>query len=478
MSKCEQIFLDAEGNKTSKEKAVEVITRTYNDEGELISRTIESVKQADTSFFQGNYGDELQTVVQPSVGGHTPTDSFSWICPNDETVNTGEICVICGMPRNEISNCQADNNTTVSEYPGNAQSEKGTIPVPKEKNSKLLWGGAIAACILLLLIISKMTPIASKSEQEMASSTLSTVNNTEPISVSAETLPTVPTTISFQNNLRKIAAGDWFVVGITNNGDCIASGDYPPEVTSWHNMVQIAADGHNIVGLTSSGQVLCTIPYPIESWSDIVMVDYNCDIEGNEHVIALKSDGTVEACGTNMYDECDVASWSSIVKVVAGARHSVGLRENGTVIAVGYGDDGQLDVSEWSDIVDIAAARTATYGLKNDGTILVAGHYEDQYVNRVDPVPQWDNVVAIIAGNEGGMDHDYVIGICKDGTIVSNRYGYTSAADIASFSNVSSIASASWGYTVAICSDGTVHEIGWDADGSRNASVWTQMSVR
>jgi alpha-tubulin suppressor-like RCC1 family protein len=39
--------------------------------------------------------------------------------------------------------------------------------------------------------------------------------------------------------------------------------------------------------------------------------------------------------------------WSSIVALGIGVDHVVGLRSDGTVVAMGENEDGQCDVSDW-----------------------------------------------------------------------------------------------------------------------------------
>jgi alpha-tubulin suppressor-like RCC1 family protein len=63
--------------------------------------------------------------------------------------------------------------------------------------------------------------------------------------------------------------------------------------------------------------------------------------------VGLKSDGTVVAVGWNLYEQCEVGSWTGIVQVAAGQAHTVGLKSDGTVVAVGPNAYGQCDVTGW-----------------------------------------------------------------------------------------------------------------------------------
>ena len=273
---------------------------------------------------------------------------------------------------------------------------------------------------------------------------------------------------------RFLAAGSEFTVGIKPDGSCIATGRYYPDVSNWSDMIALTANLNTVAGLRADGTVLCSnYSIDVSDWERITQIDFFAEVfEDNQHIVGLTAEGTVVSSGTNHFGECDVDEWSDIVDVAAGSSHTVGLRGDGTVIACGNNMYGQCDVSEWRRIVDVDASRYATYGLTADGNVLVAGFYENDHDSYVPDVPEWDNVVAIIASNETGNANDFVVGICRDGTIVSNRRGYLDPGDIESFSDVQAVAVASWGYTVCLDSQGHVRDVGWDVDGTRQTNSW------
>ena len=114
---------------------------------------------------------------------------------------------------------------------------------------------------------------------------------------------------------------------------------------------------------------------------------------GFYHTLALKTDGTVLACGDDSFGQCGVDKWQRVKAVSAGAYHSVALFADGTVAAVGRNDEGQCETGQWRDIVAITAADYATFGLKSDGSVVCCG-YNDYYM-----LPDWPRVTAIAGGS-------------------------------------------------------------------------------
>ena len=182
------------------------------------------------------------------------------------------------------------------------------------------------------------------------------------------------------------------------------------DVSKWSDVVQIAFGKHDIIGLKSDGSIVCagTIStselgdtkgyvqvecgcYPmavkadgtvkvfkwswadapidkVSSWTDIKSVSSSWD-----HIVALKSDGTVVAAGSNAYGECEVGGWTDIVAVSAGMNFTLGLKSDGTVVAAGLNENGQCDVGSWTGIAAIDAGYYHSVGMKSDGTVVASG---------------------------------------------------------------------------------------------------------
>lgn len=181
------------------------------------------------------------------------------------------------------------------------------------------------------------------------------------------------------------------------------------------------------------------------------------------HTVALRSDGTVIAVGSNNHGQCDVDDWTDIIAVSAGLSHTVGLRSDGTVVAIGNNESGQCNVGNWKDIIAISAGESFTIGLRSDGTVVATGSNSFKQCN----VADWTDIVAISAGTS------HTVGLRSDGTVVAAGESYDDSCRVSSWKNIVAV-SAGLSHTVGLCSDGTVVAVGTESfnDGQCNVSDW------
>lgn len=261
-----------------------------------------------------------------------------------------------------------------------------------------------------------------------------------------------------KNNLKSIAAGRGFSVGVKTDGTVVATGDNENgqcNVSDWKNVISIDAGFEHTVALKSDGTVVATGnneegQCDVESWSDIIAI-----AAGGDRTIGLKADGSMVMTGESPFKTHNhIESWKNIVAIDAGCNYNIGLKSNGEIfvhglenvtntnvkdIATGFdhyallkddgtvfasgdnNDYGKCDVSEWTDVVDIFCGENTTIGLKADGSVVFAGSKLNSYDLSV-----LKDVVYI--SEAPGL----ILALKEDGTVVatgSNRNGECNVSD-------------------------------------------------
>ena len=227
-------------------------------------------------------------------------------------------------------------------------------------------------------------------------------------------------------------------------------------------VVMVAQD----IALLDNGTVITWGSTPVPSGlSDIVQISASSTCEPSmalpnllssppvlsaKHYLALRSNGTVIAWGSNHAGQCNIPSnLNQVVQISAGFSHSLALKADGTVVAWGgnttwtapsdgtwfepartYTNEQNVVPTGLADVVKVAAGSNFSVALKRDGTVVVWGdrHLKRGYRNGFDypgssswiyfsgcnvQVPAGlNNVVDIYAG-------DYTIALKRDGSIVS-----------------------------------------------------------
>ncbi|MGI9103823.1 MAG: Ig-like domain repeat protein [Terriglobales bacterium] len=153
------------------------------------------------------------------------------------------------------------------------------------------------------------------------------------------------------------------------------------------------SNGFGALGTGSIGQAFLS---PVQAnISGVVAI-----AAGNDHSIALESNGTVwtfgwngmgqlgngaSGTGTGTGTPTQINGLSGVIAIAAGANHSVAVRSDGTVWAWGSNSYGQLgdgtttdrsipvQVTGLSDVIAVAAGNFHTLALKSDGTVWAWG---------------------------------------------------------------------------------------------------------
>lgn len=131
--------------------------------------------------------------------------------------------------------------------------------------------------------------------------------------------------------------------------DC---GQVKPEL--FEDIVEIDTSYDLLVGLKSDGTVVATNLIfdgyysfeddPISAWSGIVDIAVN----GEKAIYGLKQDGTVVTNSTNETILESIANWKDIVALYSGENHVVALRSDGKLLTVGKNEYGQCDIGDWN----------------------------------------------------------------------------------------------------------------------------------
>lgn len=242
--------------------------------------------------------------------------------------------------------------------------------------------------------------------------------------------------------------------------------DYAEDVSSISTSSYTAA-------VIADGTVRVAGSYEQALWSDISdwknITAVSC---GVDHIVGLKSDGTVMAAGQNEYGQCDVSDWSDIVAIAAGCYHTVGLRSDGTVLSTGEihlkvnGREisEEMNLSDWNEITAISSAYYHVLGLKSDGTVVASGYDGSGICD----VSDWRNIVAVSTG---------VIlsaGLKEDGTVIAIGSNYGNALDASNWSDIIAI-SVGASHIIGLKKDGTVVAAGDNSYGQCNVSTWSNI---
>ena len=105
--------------------------------------------------------------------------------------------------------------------------------------------------------------------------------------------------------------------------------------------------------------------------------------------LLLNEDGHAELMGEPNVPQSDwkpfhAEEWTGIVRLYKSTQHIVGLKRNGTVVACGYNGNHQCETDNWQDIRKIYISDEATAGIDGNGTT----HYTYTFKQISAPTPQ------------------------------------------------------------------------------------------
>lgn len=249
----------------------------------------------------------------------------------------------------------------------------------------------------------------------------------------------------FKSSAQRVAAGGWHSLTV-----CLDS--------------TVRAFGENASGQLGDGTTTDnSSPLLVSGLTGIIAVSAGGD-QLEAHSLALKSNGTVWAWGSNLYGglgngsttnstaPVQVLVLNNVKAISAGGWHSVALRSDSTVWSWGWNGDGQL----------------------GDGTLV------DKLVAA--QIPGLDHVIAIAAGTY------HVLALKDDGTVwawgdnVSGQIGNSTTTDqltpvqVSGLTNVVKIAAGRF-FSLAVKNDGTVWTWGENLYGQLGNGTTTDSPV-
>ncbi|MHA3770083.1 RCC1 domain-containing protein [Verrucomicrobiota bacterium sgz303538] len=246
----------------------------------------------------------------------------------------------------------------------------------------------------------------------------------------------------------------------------------------------VAAWGHNAFGqLGNNSTISSPVPVAVDTTGVLAGKTIVAVTAGQNHSLALCSDGTVAAWGDNRLGQLGRTSiqtskvpvmvnntagalaGKTVISVAAGSAHSLALCTDGTLAAWGYNLNGQLGNNSFTQsavplmvnntagalagktVIAVAAGNTHSLALCSDGTLAA-----------------WGNNARGQLGNNGSTTGSSVVPAAVDTSGV-----------LAGKSVVSIVAGGT--HSLALCSDGTVATWGYNAYGQLGNDTPLQSTV-
>jgi len=229
--------------------------------------------------------------------------------------------------------------------------------------------------------------------------------------------------VSAWRYIEAVAAGDTFTVGLRDDGDVLMAG-MDKNMVIMRGAKAIAACGHSIISIKKSGAIEA---YGVSDWYQRVLrsSEWKHVVSiaiGPNHIVGLRSDGTVVAVGNNGSGKTEVSRWRGVNAIAAGSSFTLGLCKNGKVLTTASFVKGG-NVNAWSDIIGISAGSSHSLGVTKNGTVVATGANSSKQCN----VGTWEKIVSVAAGER------HSLGLRSDGKVLATGANYRHQCDVSSW---------------------------------------------
>ena len=151
------------------------------------------------------------------------------------------------------------------------------------------------------------------------------------------------------------------------------NGDVQADVPAGDDFVAVAAgNGHNLALKSDGSLVAWGTNYAGETSDTPLGNNFTAIATGGTHSLALKSDGTLAAWGLNTSGSATVPPGNNFVAIDGGQQHSVALKSDGSLAAFGPNSSGEINVPLGNDYTAISAGEFHSLALKSNGSIVAS----------------------------------------------------------------------------------------------------------